>query len=289
MNVQELERGITNAHENGDTATLARLQEKYRNEVLATRVLGPDSIQIVERSGLSVVADPARTVTRNGSTTRTVVVRPEARHTIRNMGLTTEWESGGWLVGHQDVTSLSSRRSTPRKAPTTAERRPRFRSTGNGLPSSTRRRRGAVGESSETGIRIRKATRNRAPATSTGGSNRQPGSTRITSASFCAPTRTPTWTGSHGRNGAATSRPKPGHSGRSPSTSSSTDGCKAAKDNELYTLVVDVRYGGQLYEAGLQLLGKRRARSKPAGAFRTLRSRLPRGRRGARGARTCRS
>ena len=100
MNVQELERGITNAHENGDTATLARLQEKYRNEVLATRVLGPDSIQIVERSGLSVVADPARTVTRNGSTTRTVVVRPEARHTIRNMGLTTEWESGGWLVGH---------------------------------------------------------------------------------------------------------------------------------------------------------------------------------------------
>ena len=71
-----------------------------------TRVLGPDSIQIVERSQLPLVADPAPTVTENTGTTRTVVLRPEARHTIRNLDLTTEWESGGWLVGWQDGDEL---------------------------------------------------------------------------------------------------------------------------------------------------------------------------------------
>lgn len=102
MNQAELERNILEAHESGDEARLAELQDQYRNSAHITRVIGgPDVIRLV---------DPARPVSAPAAKTRvpavrvptTVRVRPEALDTIRNMPLELGTECGGLLVGHDD-------------------------------------------------------------------------------------------------------------------------------------------------------------------------------------------
>lgn len=181
-----------------------------------TRVLGPDSIQIVERSQLPLVADPAPTVTENTGTTRTVVLRPEARHTIRNLDLTTEWESGGWLVGWQDGDELIVETVYAAKG------------------SDHRGEKNAVSLDGEWfAVVDEKAQRcgwrvvgdwHSHPQSDTEPSARDEHGwlqqtvrlRQVYVGIILCPTRTRTQTGSHGRKGRVTSRPKPGHSGRSP-------------------------------------------------------------------------
>jgi proteasome lid subunit RPN8/RPN11 len=101
--VQELERGILAADQAGDTRTLERLQERYRNTVPATRVSGPDSIRIVERAQTSQASSQRPAGEQGGAIPTVVVVRPEARTTILNdMQFESGMECGGLLVGHTD-------------------------------------------------------------------------------------------------------------------------------------------------------------------------------------------
>ena len=232
MNVKELERGITAAHTNGDTRTLERLQAEYR-KFATTRVSGPNSIVIVERSQTSVAADSAPTVAENGSTTRTVV-RPEARHAVRNLGLTPERESGMWLVGHQDRDVITIETVWPGRPGSSGfegeARKFKFDASWLGVVDERAHRAGwrVVGDAHSHPVPYTGA---QAAPTSTAGAAKRRGYVGLTSASCFAPTkptcsRTPTASG--GRNGQPTSRLRTGHSGRPPSSSSSartvTDG-----------------------------------------------------------------
>lgn len=101
--VQDLERSIVDARDRGDTATLQRLQARYRTLASPIRVSGPAAIRLVERSESPVIADSARE--RVGTTVESVLLRAEARLAMRNAGLDVEREAGGWLVGWEDPDS----------------------------------------------------------------------------------------------------------------------------------------------------------------------------------------
>jgi proteasome lid subunit RPN8/RPN11 len=102
MSQVELERSILEARDRGDTATMERLQARYRSEHAVTRI-SREPIRLVETAR---PVSPDRSVARSSVPTvrvPTVVrVRPEALDTIRNMPLELGTECGGLLVGHDD-------------------------------------------------------------------------------------------------------------------------------------------------------------------------------------------
>lgn len=93
-----LERSITEAAKAGDTATVQRLQERYRSEHTVTRVSrGP--VSLVERSAPTRGAPEASSAPETGTLPSVVRLRSEAYQTIVNWPHHEHVELGGFLVG----------------------------------------------------------------------------------------------------------------------------------------------------------------------------------------------
>jgi proteasome lid subunit RPN8/RPN11 len=95
----ELERGILDARDKGDVATLERLQERYRSEHSVTRISrGP--VCLVERSA-PTRAPEASPEPETGTLPSVVRLRPEAYATIQNWPHALGFECGGFMVGYE--------------------------------------------------------------------------------------------------------------------------------------------------------------------------------------------